>query len=83
MIYLYSILAVYFAINLFFVIACGMFKTATKQALFRIFLVGLPAYIYWSWKKADEIARNKIKMHLVISIAIIVVILNLIDLWSI
>jgi hypothetical protein len=77
MIVVYSILAVYFLINLFFLAISCLFKTTTRKGLFMILFIGLPAFAYWSYKEADEVGRNNIKMNLIVAVAIIVILMNL------
>jgi hypothetical protein len=82
MIILITVLTVYFLINIFFVLISWAYGTSTKRDLFQMLFIGLPAYIYWSWRNYDEQERLKIKIHLTIALSIIVIIINIMVLFK-
>ena len=76
-----TIVLVYFIINITFLIvliAFGDDKGQTLKRKFSVILIGLPAFIFWSWKNSDEQKRDKLKLHLFIAVATLAMILNLI-----
>ena len=76
-----TIVLVYFIINITFLIvliAFGDDKDQTLKRKFSVILIGLPAFIYWSLKNSDDLKREKLKLHFIIAMAILVIILNLI-----
>jgi len=76
-----TIVLVYFIINITFLIvliAFGDDKDQTIKRKISVILIGLPAFIYSSWKNSDDLKREKLKLHFIIAMAILVIILNLI-----